>query len=259
MDEVRMHHLKCKPGEIGKYVILPGDPGRVEKIAGFLDKPEFLVQNREYNIWNGYLDGELVTVCSTGIGGPSAAIAMEELIKSGADTFLRIGTCGGVSEDPLPGDLIIPTGAIRKEGTGLEYVPIEFPAVADPYMVNALAEASRERGVRHHLGVVECKDSYYGQHEPQLMPNEDELQRKWKAWKRAGAIGSEMESATLFLVASVRRVRCATILLLCRNKERDRLLKEDSGAVWDTSEAIQTGIAALKKLICRDRETKVTF
>lgn len=256
MDGERMHHLKCKQGEIGKYVILPGDPGRVEKIAGFLDTPEFLVQNREYNIWNGYLDGERVSVCSTGIGGPSAAIAMEELIKSGADTFLRIGTCGGVSEDPLPGDLIIPTGAIRKEGTGLEYVPIEFPAVADQRMVTALAEASEERGIRYHLGVVECKDSYYGQHEPSLMPNEDELLRKWKAWKRAGAIASEMESATLFIVASVRRVRCGTILLLCRNKERDRLMNVDSGAVWDTTEAIQTGILAIKKLIRRDRENK---
>lgn len=256
MDEERMHHLKCKLGEIGKYVILPGDPGRVEKIAGYLDNPEFLVQNREYNIWNGYLEGERVTVCSTGIGGPSAAIAMEELIKCGADTFLRIGTCGGVSEEPLPGDLIIPTGAIRKEGTGLEYVPLEFPAVADHRMVRALTEASEERNIRYHLGVVECKDSYYGQHEPEFMPNEDELLRKWKAWKRAGAIASEMESATLFIVASVRRVRCGTILLLCRNKERDRLLNVDSGAVWDTGEAIQTGILAIKKLIHRDRDCK---
>ena len=256
MDGEKAHHLKCQPGEIGKYVILPGDPGRVEKIASFLENPEFLVQNREYNIWNGCLNGERVSVCSTGIGGPSASIAMEELIKCGADTFLRIGTCGGVSEEPLPGDLIIPTGAIRKEGTGLEYVPVEFPAVADHQMVDALVEASEDRGIRYHLGIVECKDSYYGQHAPELMPNEDELLRKWKAWKRAGAVASEMESATLFVVASVRKVRCATILLLCRNKERDRLMNENCGAVWDTEGAIQTGILALKKLIQRDGEHK---
>ena len=138
------YHLKIRPGDVGRYVILPGDPGRCEKIARYLEDPRFVASNREYTIYTGTLEGEKVSVCSTGIGGPSAAIAMEELIHCGAECFIRVGTCGGIEENVLGGDLVIATGAIRMEGTGLQYAPVEFPAVADFQVVNALAEAAKE-------------------------------------------------------------------------------------------------------------------
>ncbi len=251
MDKDVMHHIKCKTGDVGRYVILPGDPGRVEKIAAHLDNAEHVVTYREYNTWTGSLDGVKVSVTSTGIGGPSASIAMEELVKCGADTFIRVGTCGGIDPNLVPGDLIIATGAIRKEGTGREYVPIEFPAVPNFDLVTELKTAAEKLGSTYHLGVVECKDSYYGQHDPQSMPVEDELLSKWKSWQRAGALGSEMESATLFVVASVRRVRMATVLLLCRNREREAITGQ-TDASWDTTPAIETAIEALRATIKRD-------
>ncbi len=252
-DQALMHHIKCKVGDIGKYVILPGDPGRVEKIAAYLDNAEHIQTAREYTTWNGYVDGEKVTVMSTGMGGPSTAIGVEELKKCGAEYLIRVGTCGGIDPSLVPGTLIIPTGAIRKEGTGREYVPIEFPAVPDHELVSALKASAEALGYAHALGVVECKDSYYGQHAPETMPTEDELKSKWKAWQRAGAIASEMESATLYVVASVRRMKAATILLLCRNKERQKVTGLDD-AVWDTAPAIETAIGAIRSLIKQDKE-----
>ena len=253
MEKELMHHIMCGVGDVGRYVILPGDPGRVEKIASYLDEASHVVTYREFNTWTGRLGGVEVSVCSTGIGGPSASIAMEELVRCGADTFIRVGTCGGIDPSLLPGDLIIPTGAIRKEGTTCEYVPIEYPAVPDYDLVNALALAAKKLGKRYHLGVVECKDSYYGQHAPENMPNGDELTRKWKAWQMAGALGSEMESAALFIVAAVRRVRCASILLLCRNRERETLLKLTTPEVtFETAPAIETTIEALRAIIEAD-------
>lgn len=252
MEKELMHHIKCGVGDVGRYVILPGDPGRVEKIAERLDNARHVTTYREYNTWTGTLDGVPVSVCSTGIGGPSASIAMEELIKCGADTFVRVGTCGGIDPELLPGDLILPTGAIRKEGTGREYSPIEFPAVPNHELLCALDEAAEALGHRHHLGVVECKDSFYGQHDPDSMPCGSELREKWNAWKMSGALGSEMESATLFIVASVRRVRMATVLLLCRNREREDLTGK-TDTCWDTSGAIDTAIEALRAMIRRDK------
>ena len=249
-----MHHIKCSKGDVGRYVLLPGDPGRVEKIAAYLDKAEHVQTNREYVVYTGYLDGERVSVMSTGMGGPSAAIGLEELAMIGADTFIRIGTCGGIDPTLDPGSLIIPTGAIRKDGTGKEYVPVEYPAVPSFQLVSELAAAAGKLGHQHALGVVECKDSYYGQHDPQRMPVHQELLEKWDAWKMAGALGSEMESSTLFIVASVLRVRCATVLLLCRNREREALNPEaEAVTCWDTAPAIETAIEALRSLIKKDR------
>lgn len=247
-----MHHIKCKNGDIGKYVLLPGDPGRVAKIAAYLDDAKHVQTNREYEVWTGYLEGEKVSVMSTGIGGPSAAIGLEELKMIGAHTFIRIGTCGGIDPDLEPGTLIIPTGAIRKDGTGKEYVPVEFPAVPNFDLVCALKSAADKLNNVNALGIVECKDSYYGQHAPERMPAKHQLQQMWEAWKMAGAIGSEMESSTLFVVASVLRVRCASILLLCRNREREDALNTGLVRVTEIAPAIETAIEALRKVIIKD-------
>ena len=248
-------HLKIKNGDIGKYVILCGDPGRCEIIAQYFDHPVFLKSNREYTIYNGTLEGEPVTVCSTGIGGPSTAIAVEELIHCGAHTFIRMGTSGGMAVEVMGGDVVIGTGAIRMEGTTKEYAPIEFPAIADYEVVSALvrAAAASEMKDHMHVGVLQCKDSFYGQHAPAGMPVSYELEQKWDAWVKCGALASEMESACLFILGSVRRVRTGSIMTVFANQTRRALGLEDPQC-YDTAPAIGIATEALRLLIQKDRE-----
>ena len=254
VDEVGLqYHLNIRPGDVGKYVILPGDPKRCAKIAKYFDDAKLVADSREYVTYTGYLDGEKVSVTSTGIGGPSASIAMEELVKCGADTFVRVGTCGGMDIDVKGGDVVVATGAIRMEGTSKEYAPIEFPAVADIDVVNALRESAAKQGYTYHTGVVQCKDSFYGQHNPELMPVSYELENKWQAWLRLGCKASEMESAALFIVASFLRVRCGSCFLVVGNQERAKVGLENP-IVHDTESAIKVGVEALRILIKQDKE-----
>lgn len=245
-------HLKIKPGDIGSYVILPGDPGRCRHIAAYLENPQKIAENREFTTYTGTLDGVKVSVVSTGIGGPSAAIALEELIHCGAHTFIRVGTSGGMQPEVLGGDLVIATGAVRMDGTGTEYAPIEYPATAHFDVVQALQQAAAQSGNRFHIGVVQCKDSFYGQHEPENMPVSAVLKQKWDAWLGCGALASEMESATLFIVAAVRRVRTGSILLVLGNQTRRAMGLEDI-QVHDTTRCIETAIAAMRLLIAADQ------
>jgi uridine phosphorylase len=252
MDNIVQYHIGMKKGDVGRYCILPGDPGRCEKIAKYFDGPRLVARNREFTTYTGTLLGEPVTVTSTGIGGPSAAIAMEELTAIGADTFIRVGTCGGINMKVRSSDLVIATGAVRMEGTGREYAPIEFPAVADFTVTKALDSAAERLGKIRHTGVVQCKDSFYGQHSPGRMPVSYELLNKWEAWKRLGVLASEMESAALFTVASALNVRCGTVLSVVWNQERKAagLFEPDC---MDTESAVVTAIEALKILIERDK------
>ena len=169
-DPSRQYHIQVAEGEVGRYVILPGDPKRCEKIAAYFDDPVKIADNREFTTYTGTLDGVKVSVTSTGIGGPSAAIAMEELTRCGADTFIRVGTCGGMQMDVKSGDIVIASGAVRMEGTSREYAPIEYPAVADIDVLDALRAAAKKLGAVSHTGVVQSKDSFYGQHCPEIMP-----------------------------------------------------------------------------------------
>lgn len=246
-------HIRCKPGDVGRYCILPGDPGRVPAIAALLDDAHQVACNREYNVWTGTLLGEKVTACSTGIGGPSAAIAMEELHKCGADTFLRTGTCGGIDVNVQAGDLVVSTGAIRYEHTSLEYAPIEFPAVPDLGVTNCLVQAAKSLGLPWHAGVVQCKDSFYGQHSPEKSPVYYELLQKWESWKRLGVKASEMESAAMFVVASALGCRCGSCFHVVWNQEREKAgLDQDMSE--DTSASVKVAVEGLKKIIQRDRE-----
>ena len=249
------YHIGLKQGDVGKYVILPGDPKRCAKIAALFDDARLVADHREFTTYTGYLDGEKVSVTSTGIGGPSAAIAMEELVRCGAEVFIRVGTCGGIQPDVKSGDLVIATGAIRMEGTSREYAPIEYPAVADLDVANALAAACKDLGYPYHTGVVQCKDAFYGQHEPERMPVSYELLNKWEAWKRMGCKASEMESAALFIVAQHLRVRCGSNFLVVGNQERNALGMENP-IVHDTEAAIKVGVEAIRKLIKADREKR---
>ena len=251
-EEGLQYHINLRKGDVGKYVILPGDPKRCAKIAKYFDDAKLVADHREYVTYTGYLDGVKVSVTSTGIGGPSAAIALEELVKAGADTFLRVGTCGGMQKEIMGGDLVIATGAIRMEGTSKEYAPIEYPAVADLDIANALVGAAKELGEKYHVGVVECKDSFYGQHEPETKPVSYELMNKWNAWIRLGCKASEMESAALFIVGSYLNVRVGSSFLVVANQEREKLGLENP-VVHDTEAAIITTIQAIRNLIKEDK------
>lgn len=246
-EDGSQYHIGLNKGDVGKYLILPGDPKRCKKIAQYFDDPKLVADNREYVTYTGYLNGEKVSVTSTGIGGPSAAIAMEELVNVGAEVFIRVGTCGGMQLDVKGGDLVIATGAIRMEGTSKEYAPIEFPAVANLDVVNALVKASENLGYTHHTGVVQCKDSFYGQHSPEIKPVSYELMNKWEAWKRLGCLASEMESAALFIVASYLGVKVGSVFLTVANQEREKQNLENP-VVHDTEKAIKTAIEAIKIL-----------
>ena len=250
-DQGLEYHIKVNEDMIGQYVIMPGDPKRCKAIAAYLEDAELVADSREFVTYTGYLDGEKVSVTSTGIGGPSAAIAMQELVHAGAHTFIRVGTCGGMQTEIVGGDVVIATGAVRMEGTSREYAPIEYPAVADIDVVNALRESAGALGVTAHTGVVQSKDSFYGQHSPGIMPVGYELMNKWEAWKRLGCLASEMESAALFIVASTLHVRCGSVFLVMANQEREKQ-GLDNPVAHDIDMAIRVAVEAIRKLIKED-------
>ena len=251
-DASKQYHIQVGKGEVGRYVILPGDPKRCKKIAQYFDDPVLVADNREYVTYTGTLDGVKVSVTSTGIGGPSASIAMEELYRCGADTFVRIGTCGGMQPEVKSGDIVVATGAIRMEGTSKEYAPIEFPAVANLEVINALVEGAKKEGCEFHTGVVQCKDSFYGQHEPETKPVSYELMNKWEAWKRLGCLASEMESAALFILAASLGVRAGCVLTAIWNQER-AAAGLSNPRCEDSGPAVETALEALRILM--DEET----
>jgi len=248
----KQYHVGFDDGHGALYAILPGDPGRVEKIASFLEKPRFYCQNREYTTWLGELAGKTVMVISTGMGGPSTAIAVEELYKTGVRNFIRIGTCGGMALPVTGGDIVIATGAVRQEGTSKEYVPIEFPAVANLDVTNALVKAATNLNLKWHAGIVQCKDSFYGQHSPERMPSGFELRDKWEAWIKAGCLASEMESASLFIVSQILGARAGCVLNVVWNQEREKAGMSNPHS-HDTEAAIKTAVEAVRILLDYDQ------
>lgn len=284
-DKSKQYHTQVGVGDVGRYVLMPGDPKRCAKIAKYFDNAEQIADSREYVTWTGTLDGVMVSATSSGIGGPSTAIAMEELSRCGVDTFVRVGTCGGIQPEVKSGDLVIATGGVRMEGTSREYAPIEFPSVADLQVTNALVAAAQKLGFTYvkdldsamdipagaltaspgqanaagpvmipayHVGVVQCKDSFFGQHEPEKMPVSYELLNKWEAWKRLGCLASEMESAAMFVVAAKLRARAGTCLMVAANQEREKLGRYNP-IVRDTDQTIRTAIEAVRILIRKDQ------
>lgn len=251
----RQYHINVAKGEVGKYVILTGDPKRVPVIAGYLKDAVLVGDNREFVTYTGTLNGTKVSVSSTGIGGPSSAICITELAKLGATTFIRVGTCGGMQTCVCSGDIVIATGAIRQEGTSREYAPIEYPATSDFEVTTALVNAAKQIKTQintdFHIGVVQSKDSFYGQHEPEVMPVANDLQNKWQAWLKMGALASEMESAALFIAGSFLRVKVGACFLVMANQQRQKQGLVNNQC-HDTSTAIKTAIKAMQILIDND-------
>ena len=227
LDGEKQYHIQLKEGDIADFVILPGDPGRVDFIAQHFDSPKEIAFNREYKTVTGTYIGRPVSVTSTGFGCPSAAIAIEELANIGAKTLVRIGTSGAMQEHTRVGDFVIANGAVRQEGTSPQYMPMEFPAVPSADMVFALEEAAKEKDVNYHIGVVQSKDSFYGQHDPNSMPVSHELNQKWDAWVKGGVLCSEMEASTLFVVGSYRKLRTGALLVVYGDQNRQEALSKE--------------------------------
>ena len=234
----KLYHIHCKPGDVGRYVLLPGDPFRTDLIASYFDDARLVAHNREHKTWTGTLNGVKVSVTYTGMGCPSAAIAVEELIKCGADTFIRVGTAGRVCDKAYDETLdgVINTAAVRDEGTTIHYIPIEYPAVADRHVVDALARAAKKLGYNFAEGITQSKDSFYGQHEPEAMPAEGRLKERWEAWRRGNVMSSEMESAAIFVISSIRGCRASSIM-----------------AYTDMRKTVEVACEALRMLIEQDR------
>lgn len=237
------YHVGLKKGDVGRYVLLPGDPGRAPKIASFFDSAEKVAQNREYTTYTGYVDGIKISSTSTGIGCPSAAIAIEELIRVGADTFIRIGTAGALQPEVKLGDSVISTGAVREEGTSRQYVPLSFPAVADIDVTYALREACRKLNLKHHLGIMHCKDSFYIE-EPEMIPQAKHNLELWETWRRANVMATSMESAALFTIGTFRKVRVGEITAIIGLTYDDSPIIKKVGI----DEAIKAAIEAVKIL-----------
>jgi uridine phosphorylase len=250
-DAGRMYHLQCAPGDIGGYVLLPGDPGRVPRLASRLHGAREVAVHREYTTWTGALDGVPVSVTSTGIGGPSTAIAVEELCNIGGHTFVRVGTCGGMQPGQRRGDVIVAQAAVRDEGTSRQYIPLDWPAVAHLDVVDALRESARASGVGWHVGVVQSKDSFFGEMEPERMPIATELQARWEVWTRIGVLASEMECATLFTVAAVRGARAGAVLVVVNATPLHEAMPAPEALPIDS--LLDVAVDGVRRLIAADR------
>ena len=245
-EEVQ-YHIHLKKGDVGRYVFLPGDPGRAAQIATFFDSAEEVAFNREYRTFTGYVDGIKVSTMSTGIGCPSTAIAIEELIEVGADTFIRVGTSGSLQPGIDVGHLCISTAAVREEGTSRHYVPLSYPAVADLDVTQALRASARRLGFAHHCGISHCKDSFYIEEEGRV-PLSEENATLWQVWQRANVISTAMESAALFVLSSIRKVRAGEILAVIGLTYQETPIVEKAGI----DDAIRTAIEAVKLLHAQD-------
>lgn len=248
----KMLHTNLTEKDIAKYVFLPGSPQRVKRIAEYLDHPEFVVVNREHETWTGTLEGERVLVTSTGMGGPSTAIALEELTALGAETFIRIGSCASTSENVGMGDVVIPNACVRMEGTGLHYAPVEYPAVPDIDVFDALRSAASETDYPIKVGTVISRDGFYTQYEDAHKPYSYELTNRWNSYKMMGALATEMEAAALFIAGASLNVRTGCVMVCATNYKKTCA---DSGVYPISFEprAIEVGIAAMRKLIRNPR------
>jgi len=216
----RQYHILLKPGDVPRYVLLPGDPGRVALIARYWDEYREVAKHREYITYVGKYRGVEIAATSTGIGGPAAAIAIEELLRVGVDTFIRVGTTGALQEYIGLGDVVISTAAVRYDGTSKTYVDVEYPAVADLEVTLALIEAAEELGVKYHVGITASSDSFYvGQGRTGFR---NYLPEKWagidKKLQAINVINFEMESATLFTLANIYGVRAGTVSAVIANR-----------------------------------------
>lgn len=249
-------HIKCGPGDVASIVLTPGDPARVRKIVEYWDTVKEIANNREFLTFTGTYKGIPLSATSTGVGSPSAAIAIEELANIGAKTFLRIGTCGAFKKDIQPGDLIVPFAAIRAEGTTKEYLPPEFPSVADPDVFQAMRQSAKEAGYRYFTGINRTHDAFYEHLQNMLRWGDIYQDKRMSAWN-VPLVSSEMECSTVFLVAMIRGLRAGCVLSVNTTEPLDEIAKnpdliyqliETPGASEGIDKAIKVALSTVEKL-----------
>jgi uridine phosphorylase len=248
----KKYHVGLAKGEVGDYVLVPGDPGRTPLIAKHLEGAREVAFSREYRTFTGSLGGVPVSTISSGMGGPSVAVMVEELSELGVHTFLRVGTCGGAQPEIKMGDVVIAIGSVRSEGTPNGYVPTEYPAVASLDVVNALVAAAEASGVPHHVGIIRSVDALYSDLLPDSMPR-PHLRDELEMWSRAGILSNDMETSTLFVVARLRKRRAGTINL-CVDEVGAGEIHHLDPSYMDRMLAV--AVDAIRRLIARDSAVK---
>lgn len=244
----KKYHVGLAKGDVGDYVLLPGDPGRTPIIAKHLDGAREVAFNREYRTFTGMVGGVKVSTMSTGIGGPSVAIGIEELSELGVHTLIRVGTCGAAQPEIKMGDLVIAQGAVRSEGTPNGYVPLEYPAVASLDVVEALVEAAMASGAPYHVGIIRSVDALYSDLVPDSMPL-PHLRDELEMWSKAGVLSNDMESSTLFVVARLRKLRAGTINLCVDDVGEGEIHHLDPSYM---DRMLKVAVDAVRRLIERD-------
>ena len=244
----KKYHVGLGPGDVGDYVLVPGDPFRTPLIAKHLDGAREVAFSREYRTFTGKVDGVVVSAMSTGMGGPSVAIGVEELHELGVHTLLRVGTCGALQPEVKVGDLVIAVAAVRSEGTPDGYVPKEYPAVASLDVINALVEAAQAAHAPYHVGVMRSVDALYSDLVPDQMPRPD-LRSELEMWTRAGVVGNDMETSTLFIVSRMRKMRAGTVCLCVDEVGAGEIHHLDPSYV---DRMLSVAVDAIRRLIKRD-------
>ena len=232
---------------MGEAVLLPGDPGRCEAIAQLFVNPRLIARNREFTTYTGMVDGRPVSVCSTGIGSPSTAIAVEELAAIGARIFVRVGTTGSIQKPVGFGDLVVATAAVRDEGTTPPYVPLSYPAVADHQVVRAMLEAAHRLGQRVHAGLVRSHDALYTDLQSERMPRREELAHALAVWQRAGVLCNDMESSTIFTLAGLRGLQSGAVLMVV-NEPGEAAIDPSRVASLDLTPMFRVVIEGIRQL-----------
>jgi uridine phosphorylase len=241
------YHIRAKPGDVGEVVLLPGDPGRVEPIAKLLDRPRLIARNREFTTYTGELNGRMVSVCSTGIGSPSTAIAVEELAAIGAKTFIRVGTTGSIQKGVHFSDLVIATAAVRDEGTTPSYVPLSYPAVADVELATAMLAAARAMKQTAHAGIVRSHDALYTDLHAARMPRREDLELALKVWSRAHVLCNDMETSTIFVICALRGLMGGSLLTVV-NEPGEEEIDPARVAALDLTPMFRVALSAVEQL-----------
>lgn len=241
-------HIKCDAGKIARYVFVPGSHTRAKKIADHFDAPRLVSDTRGYMVYSGSVDGIPMTVSSTGMGGPTTAICIEELGHMGADTFMRVGSCGTPQDYVNCGDVIISTGTFRAGGTANNYLPVEFPAVPHFGLTNALIEAAARLGIKVHVGLGSAGDAFYAPRPPSSGRN---------VLKESGIISFEMESDTLYVIAALRRWRAGGIYTSDGTSKETKPEWGEEAFQQGEENAIRIAIEAMKHIAFADQAEAV--
>ena len=248
VKDAKKYHIGLGPGDVGNYVLVPGDPFRTPLVARFLDGAREVAFSREYRTFTGSVDGVTVSTMSTGMGGPSVAIGIEELHELGVHTLLRVGTCGAAQPEIKMGDLVISLAAVRSEGTPTGYVPLEYPAVASLDVVEALIEAAAAAGAKYHVGVTRSVDALYSDLMPDVMPR-PHVREELEMWARAGILSNDMEASTLFVVSRLRKMRAGCVNLCVDELGAGEIHHVDPSYM---DRMLKISVDAIRRLIKRD-------